>query len=309
MKILITGSQGYLARNLSKKLSEHKIICYGIGRGNWKKNYYKKWGFHNNVSGNINDRTLSKFKKIKFNYIIHLAGGASPTTNLIKSISKKKDYQNNFLTTHSILKYILSKNNESKLIFMSTIAVLGNNKSKKLKENHKTKPISNYAKNKFLAEKLCHTYNKKFNIDVLIIRGTSIFGPGLKRQIIHDVCYKLVRKQNIFYGSGEEIRDFLYISDICDLFKNIINIGFEGFNILNVGTGKGTKIKKIIKYLNNKLGKKIVPKFNGIGSNINPKRLVPDIRNTKKFKWKPKINLYKGLNIYLKWFLKYNKND
>ena len=62
-------------------------------------------------------------------------------------------------------------------------------------------------------------------------------------------------------------------------------------------------------YLNNKLGKKIVPKFNGIGSNINPKRLVPDIKNTKKFKWKPKINLYKGLNIYLKWFLKYNKND
>ena len=43
MKVLITGSEGYLARNLSRNLSKKKIICFGIGRGNWKtKNHYKK---------------------------------------------------------------------------------------------------------------------------------------------------------------------------------------------------------------------------------------------------------------------------
>ena len=36
MKVLITGSEGYLARNLSRNLSK-KIICFGIGRGNWKQ--------------------------------------------------------------------------------------------------------------------------------------------------------------------------------------------------------------------------------------------------------------------------------
>ena len=44
MKILITGSQGYIARNLSKKLSKKKISCYGIGRGNWKRKRLQKMG-------------------------------------------------------------------------------------------------------------------------------------------------------------------------------------------------------------------------------------------------------------------------
>ena len=81
---------------------------------------------------------------------------------------------------------------------MSTISVFGNSKLKKLKENDKTLPISTYSKNKILAEKLCFNYYKKFNIDIAIIRGTSIFGPELNRQIIHDVCEKISKNQNIF---------------------------------------------------------------------------------------------------------------
>ena len=65
MKILITGSQGYIARNLSKKLSKKKISCYGIGRGNWKRKDYKKWGYYKNVSGTINTKSLKKIKKYK----------------------------------------------------------------------------------------------------------------------------------------------------------------------------------------------------------------------------------------------------
>ena len=47
MKVLITGSEGYLAKNLAKKLSKQKIICYGVGRGNWKKNTNIKYGVIN----------------------------------------------------------------------------------------------------------------------------------------------------------------------------------------------------------------------------------------------------------------------
>ena len=51
MKILITGSQGFLGRNLSQKLSREGFICYGIGRGNWKNKNYKKWGYFKNING------------------------------------------------------------------------------------------------------------------------------------------------------------------------------------------------------------------------------------------------------------------
>ena len=309
MKILITGSQGYIARNLSKKLSKKKISCYGIGRGNWKRKDYKKWGYYKNVSGTINTKSLKKLKNIKFNYIIHLAGGISPTASLFKSITKKKDYEKNVTSTLNILNYIIKKNRKIKLVYMSTISVFGNSKLKKLKENDKTLPISTYSKNKILAEKLCFNYYKKFNIDIAIIRGTSIFGPGLNRQIIHDVCEKISKNQNIFFGTGNEERDFLYIDDFCNFLQKLISKSFHGYEIIHVGSGKTTKIKKIIYYINNKMGKNIKPKFNKFGSNINPNSLIPNINKTLNYKWKPKMKLLDGLNVYLNWFKKKNKND
>ncbi len=301
MKILITGSQGFLARNLAKYLSKNKFSCYGIGRGNWKKKDFKRWGYRNNISGNINKKNLSKFKNFKLDYIIHLAGGASPTTNLLKSISKKKDYEKNVLSTKNILNYIVSNDIYPKFIFMSSISIFGNSNLKRLREYSKIKPISNYAKNKVLAENFCYRYFKKFKIDMLILRGSSIYGPGLNRQIIHDVCEKIYKKNNIFFGSGQEERDFIYVDDVCNFFKKVINKSFNGFGIVNLGTGKSTKIKNIINFFNKKLGDRIIPKYNKLGTKINPNRLIPDIKKMKKYNYKPKVNLYRGLNIYLKW--------
>ena len=48
MNILITGSQGFLAKNLALKLKNKNFRIYGIGRGNWKRNEYKKWGYFKN---------------------------------------------------------------------------------------------------------------------------------------------------------------------------------------------------------------------------------------------------------------------
>ena len=103
MKILITGSQGFLARNLSKKLNKFGFICYGVGRGKWKGNVHKKWGYYKNINGTISEKTLKKYKKIKFKYIIHCAGGVSPNTSLIRSISQKQDFTCSKTNTNKVL--------------------------------------------------------------------------------------------------------------------------------------------------------------------------------------------------------------
>ena len=223
---------------------------------------------------------------------------------MLKSVAKIKDFEKNVLSTKNILQYLITKKKKSKFIFLSSISVFGNNKLKKLRENNKILPISTYAKNKVKAEKLCIALNKKFNFDVLILRGTSIFGPGLNRQIIHDVCKKVQLNNNIFFGSGEEERDFLYIDDMCNFIQKVIKKSFTGLEIVHVGTGKGTKIKKIIRYINYKLKGKLEPRFNKLGLDINPNRLIPNIIKTSKYKWKPKVSLYKGIDNYIKWFLK-----
>ena len=99
----------------------------------------------------------------------------------------------------------------------------GNNNLKQVTENTKIRPISNYARNKFLAEQLCYEYFKKYQIDILILRGTTIFGPGLKRQFIYDACLKIIQNKNIFFGTGNEIRDYIYINDFCELINKVLN--------------------------------------------------------------------------------------
>ena len=303
MKILITGSEGFVARNLSKKLNKLGFICYGIGRGQWKNNDHNEWGYYKNICATINYKTLVKYKKTKFDYVVHCAGGVSPNTSLKKSISETKDFEKNVLSINSILEYLVQNNKKAKVIFISTLSVYGNTQKKKIKEEEKLNPISDYAINKVIAENICESFYKKYKIDILILRGGSLYGKGLRRQMIHDVCKKIIRKKNIFFGSGKETRDFIHIDDFTSLIKNIVSKSFRGFLVINAGCGKGIKVIDVIKYIQKKLKINIKPKFNMFGSKVNPISLVANINKTKKFNWSPKINFYKGLNEYMEWLI------
>lgn len=186
---------------------------------------------------------------------------------------------------------------------MSTLAVYGNtNSNKPLRENTKINPISNYALNKFLCEQMCIFYRKKYNFDLLIIRSGSFFGPGIQRQFIYDACKKIYNNKPDFFGTGNEIRDWLYIDDLVNLILKILKKGFKNTSIYNVGSGKGIAIKNVIKFINKKLKKKLKPTFNSSGSDLNPKILVSSIKKIKKFNWRPITNFYTGLEKYINWF-------
>ena len=190
MNILITGSQGFLAKNLSLKLKNKNHKIYGIGRGKWKGDEYKKWGYFKNLNEDINSKNILKYKKISFKYIIHCAGK-------VIGLSAVDDFKTNVLTTQIVLDFIYLTKQNPKLIFMSTLAVYGN-KNKFLTENTKLNPISNYAHNKILCEEMCSFYSRKYNFDLLIMRISSIFGPGLERQFIYDACKKIYNNNFLF---------------------------------------------------------------------------------------------------------------
>jgi len=305
MKILITGSQGFLARNLSKKLSKMGLICYGVGRGKWRNNNHKNWGYYKNINGTINNKNLKILNNIKFDYIVHCAGGSSPNTNIIKSISQNQDYEKNVTSLLTVLSHFSKFKTKPKIIFISSISVYGNVKSKKIKETSNLNPISNYSFNKAVAESFCKKFNEDKKIDILILRGTSLYGRGLKKQFIYDACLKISKKKDYFFGTGKEIRDFISVQDFTDLIKCIILKGFRGYKVVNAGTGVGTKISKVINYIIKRFKVKLKPKYNNFGKDLNPISLVPDIRKSKDYDWYPKINLYEGLDDYIEWF----KND
>ena len=86
MKILITGSQGYIAKNLAKKLVKIFFVM-GLVVEIGKEVISKKWGYIKNISGNINNKSLKNLKILIY-YIVHLAGGLSPNASILKSEAK-----------------------------------------------------------------------------------------------------------------------------------------------------------------------------------------------------------------------------
>ena len=190
---------------------------------------------------------------------------------------------------------------KTNLIFISTLSVYGN-KNKKLSEKDSLNPMSLYAKNKIKAEKLCKLYSKKYNLKILILRVGPLYGIGLKKQFIFDACKKISNNNNIFFGTGKEIRDYLHIDDFSVFIKKILNNKIKKFEIINVGSGKKYYIIDVIQYIKKEFNNKDKIFFNNKGLSANPKYLLSENTKVKKFNWKPKKNFFIELKKYILWF-------
>ena len=128
----------------------------------------------------------------------------------------------------------------------STAAVYGNSCEKNRKQ---LKPISPYGKNKLKSENILLKKSKKFKFELIILRFYSIYGVGLKKQLIWDVCEKINNKINIFYGSGNETRSWINIKDVNRLIQFLIKKRSISNQTLDISCNDVVKNKFLIKKL------------------------------------------------------------
>jgi len=294
--ILITGAQGFIASNLSNFLFQKKFNIYGIGNKEIKLNKEIKFKYKKLLNKKINYNSLKKnFKNLDI--IIHCAG-----TGTVRS-SYKENLQKNYLTTKSLIKFCKQMKKNPQIIFMSSYSIYGKNYLKSVKEDFKTYPNSSYAKTKKKSEDILKEFKKLYKINIKILRLASIYGNGLEKQLFFDVCKNIRNNLGKFHGTGNEVRDWLHISDLCNLVLKIINNNKDEHMIINCGSGKGYKVKFVIKKIKSILKSKVKIKFTKKKNN-EPKFLVVNNNLAKSYNWYPKINLKKGISQYINWYKK-----
>lgn len=292
MKILITGVCGFVGNNLYLKLKKKNEII-GIGRKN--RNYKNK--YKNIIEKEITHKNLVNLN-FKPNVIIHCAGSGSVT----KSIQNPKiDYEKNVNTTKELIKFISELTKKPKVIMFSTAAVYGNSCEKNKKQ---LKPISPYGRNKLKSENILLKKSKKFKFELIILRFYSIYGVGLKKQLIWDVCEKINNKINDFYGSGNEMRSWINIKDVNRLIQFLIKKGNISNQILDISGNNVVKNKFLVKKLFKLLNINKVPYFNKKNKRGDPIDQIFNNSILKNLGWKPKINLSNGLKEYVQWYKK-----
>lgn len=294
-KMLITGVGGFIGSKCLEFFKSNYDI-FGIDKNYDSGDNFKK--------GLVNLENLKSFNT-EFDIILHFAGSATVAEAEDNPEEERKKTVN---STKDLLEFIRLHNKNAKLIYASSAAVYGDNHSKKIKETNCTEPISKYGKNKLEAEQLCREYSEKYNLDIKVIRFFSVYGEGLKKQVLWDFSNKLKHLEESeikCFGTGEELRDFTHISDVLNFINIVINQS-KSFDIFNCGTGQACKIRNVLLKLIQYYNKNVNLNFENAVHNGNPVSLVANTDKAVSIGYKPKILIDTGLERYAKWFKEEN---
>lgn len=151
------------------------------------------------------------------------------------------------------------KNNVKKIILISTINVYGNSLSKSSNEESELLPQTNYGLIKLLTEKLYRQFSKTYNLDVVILRMSNLYGPNKKAGYVSHLINSSVHPTQsiVAYNNGNQFRDILFIDDAIDGIIKSIKKPLAGFNIFNISSGVKYSINQVIKEIENVSNQKL----------------------------------------------------
>ena len=331
MKIIVTGSSGFIGFHVSKKLLESGKKVHGVDSMN---NYYdvnlkkarlsilKKYkNFSFSKTKIENKKNLDKaFKKFKPVVVIHLAAQAG----VRYSIEKPRVYLDSNITgTYNIIE-ISKKLNVKHLIMASSSSVYGANKKIPFKEIDKTETqMSIYAATKKSNESMAHAYSNIWRVPITMVRFFTVYGPwGRPDMALFKFTKGILNNKKIdIYNNGKMYRDFTYIDDIVSginlLIKKVPNTKQLGrykddslspiapFRILNIGNTKKVYLLDFIKEIEKVLGKKAKRNYMPLQKG-DVKQTLSNTNLLKKItRYNPKTNFKTGIRKFLDWYLNY----
>ena len=305
-KILITGAKGFLGSNVAKYFKALGYVTYGIGHGGLSVDESKEIGLDYWKKDDVSIKSILEFNQI-FHVIVHCGGSGSVGFSIEYPYD---DFKKTVDGTLEVLEYMRVHNPNAHLIYPSSPAVQGEHPDEPIKEEYIGKPASPYGYHKKIAEDLCQNYSEKFALRVSIVRLFSVYGNGLKKQLLWDACNKILNSENevLFWGTGEETRDFIHVDDVVLLFDKILEVN-NSFMIINGGTGIKYTINQIVELMRSYLEKDIKIEFNNQVNIGNPQYYWADIKKLEEIKFQDLIKFEDGLNRYVKWFIKEVIND
>ena len=238
-KLILTGGNGYLGKEIQKELKKKKIKLINI--------FKKKKDLNINLLVNKNFFKLNSFDK---DYtIIHCAGFVP--TNL-------KEYQSNKNINNIKMLNNILKTRIKNIIFISSFSVYGNTK----KENEK-KILRKRFENKYLESKIkCENnlINSKKNF--LILRLPGLFGGTKKKGLIYNYISSLIKNKKFKIKKKYPFWTCLHVEDAARGITEILLKKKINFNIYNLSYEKNFSAKDVIKIISKKFKKKINFKFN-----------------------------------------------
>lgn len=295
-KVLILGAGGFIGKHLVSRLlssSNVELTLAGLG--------LDSLDIPGSVicnSGLIDQICLDRCERPDI--IFNLAGGASVGA----SISDPHfDFERTLPLQSILLNKIRTCWPRARIIYLSSAAVYGSSASCATSVNSLLSPVSPYGLHKKLAEQMLEYYQEQYGIRYNIVRPFSVYGPGLNKQLLWDAMNKVDKGVYSFFGTGLELRDWIYVDDLVSLLVGIMENEREFSRVINAGTGIAVSVSEILTMLFNAAGCEHSPEFTDSNKLGDPNDLVCDSSEQAEVIRFFKTPLETGLVEYANWFM------
>ena len=314
MKILITGSAGFIGYHLSKSLLEEGHEIYGVDNINDYYDQNLKKDRLLNLENYLNyqfskvdiadlDLLTKNFKKFSPELVVNLAAQAGVRYSLKNPFPY---IQSNLVGFVNVLE-LCKQNKVNGLIYASSSSVYGSNQKKPFStEDRTSSPISLYGASKRSNELIAKSYSHLYSLNTTGLRFFTAYGSWYRPDMaMHIFIKKILNNEPIqVFNNGEMKRDFTFIDDIIDGTKSAISNNYN-CEIFNLGNNKSEKLMDVISIIEKKLNKKAIINYKPLQKGDMIETFADIDYSIKKLNFNPKTSLEEGIESLVTWFKDY----
>lgn len=303
--VLICGASGFIGRNIAERLAKRQDL--------------EVYGTYFGTKPSIKGISLTRVDLTKELEVSRIVRGMDIVIQAAAVTSGSRDIVTKpylHVTDNAIMNSLIFKScfdNHVKHVVFFSCTVMYPSKSSPVKEqdfNYKiTDKYFGVGWTKVYLEKMCEFYSNISDTKYTAIRHSNIYGPHDKYDLDKSHFFgatitKVLTTHNnkiVVWGDGSEERDLLYVSDLVDFVEDILKKQKDPFELINIGQGKAFSVKDVVRKIIEVSGKKIKLEFDLSAPTIKFNLSVNIDRARKKYNFRPKVSLEKGIEKTIEW--------
>ena len=200
-----------------------------------------------------------------------------------------------------------------RVVYASSSSIYGNSAILPKVEDMAPDPLSPYAVSKLAAEKYCKVFYEIYGLETVCLRYFNVFGPNqdpssqYSAAIPKFITAILNGSQPTIYGDGEQSRDFTYVENVVE--ANLLACQAEkvGGMVLNIACGERITVNKLVRKINETLGKNVQAKYVDEREGEVKHSLASVERAKQCLGYEPRVSFEEGLKKTIEWY-KDNRN-
>ncbi len=297
--VLITGVAGFLGRYVARQFAAEGWRVVGLDDAPPENvplrdgaQYFRLKLPHPQLADILRDEQPAA--------CVHCAGRASVPLSMDDPAA---DFRDNTVLTFELLDTLRRHAPGCRFLLLSSAAVYGNPETLPVRETHRAAPLSPYGFHKLQCELLCEEFARIYALPAVSVRIFSAYGPGLRRQVIWDICERVLATGALtLRGTGEESRDFIHAADVARALALLARCAPGEGEIYNLASGAEVTVADLAAQIARSLGRKeVVPVFDGIARAGDPRNWRADIGKLAALGFAPSVPLEQGIRSVAAW--------